>query len=90
MKEVIYKLDEIFIVFIKIKNVNFFYNFFLNFECFTKVLKNFINDDKTNKYYVLIIKIIKAFENCIELKAIISSAIILLNFTVNNNLSKGF
>ena len=66
MKEVIYKLDEIFIVFIKIKNVNFFYNFFLNFECFTKVLKNFINDDKTNKYYVLIIKIIKAFENCIE------------------------
>ena len=66
MKEVVYKLDEIFNAFIKINSVTFFYNFFLNFECFTKVLKNFINDDKTNKYYVLISKIIKTFENSID------------------------
>ena len=66
MREVVYKLDDIFKVFIEINSVNFFYNFFLNFDCFTKMLKNFTNDDKTNKYYILIIKIIKAFENSIE------------------------
>jgi hypothetical protein len=66
MREVVFKIDDIFNVLIKIDSINFFYNFFLNFDCFTKMLKNFTNDDKTNKYYILIIKIIKAFENSIE------------------------
>ena len=66
MKEVIYQIDKIFNVLKAINCVEFFYNFFLNFECFKKVLKNFIQEDKTNEHYVLIIKIIKAFGDCIE------------------------
>ena len=65
MKEVIYKIDEIFNVLKKINCVNFFYNFYINFECFTKVLKNFI-EDKTNKHYNLIIKILKTLGDSIE------------------------
>ena len=65
MKEVIYKIDEIFNVLKKINCVNFFYNFYINFDCFTKVLKNFI-EDKTNKHYNLIIKILKTLGDSIE------------------------
>ncbi len=65
MKEVIYKIDEIFDVLKKINCVNFFYNFYINFDCFTKVLKNFI-EDKTNKHYNLIIKILKTLGDSIE------------------------
>ena len=66
MREVVFKIDDIFNVLIKIDSINFFYNFFLNFDCFNKVLNNFINDDKTNKYYQLIIKVLKTFRNTIE------------------------
>ena len=66
MREVVFKIDEIFNVLIKIDAVNFFYNFYLNFECFNKVLNNFINDDKTNKYYDLINKILKTLGNTID------------------------
>ena len=66
MREVVLKIDEIFNVLIKIDSVNFFYNFYLNFECFNKVLKNFINDDQTNKYYDLINKVLKTLGITIE------------------------
>jgi hypothetical protein len=66
MKQVVYNIDEIFNILIKIDCSNFFYYFYLNFECFNKVLKNFINDDKINKDYFLIIKVLKSLGNSID------------------------